>query len=449
MIFVIVFTKCFKQIRQVKNYDRIIDYLYEHLPFYQRSGPAAYKDNLSNTLALDRMYDHPHRKYKTIHVAGTNGKGSVSNMLASILKESGLKTGLYTSPHLKDFRERIRVDGEMISKDFVVRFVDEFRNKRNTIQLEPSFFELTVMMAFEYFAEEKVDVAVIEVGLGGRLDSTNIITPELSIITNISYDHMAILGDTLGKIALEKAGIIKKNIPVVIGETHPETEVIFKGVATNMKAPFVFADQQLKAEDSSARSENQQVFSVYRAGEVVYKDLSLDLLGSYQKKNICTLLASVEELRKKDFDISESQIRQGLRNVTLNTGLSGRWQIIGKNPTVVCDIAHNPAGIGEVVAQLKKTKYTQLHIILGTVNDKDVDGILYLLPKGAEYYFTRAAIPRALDENKLKAKAEKFKLHGDAYPSVKEAYESALGKSNPEDLVMILGSTFVVAEVIP
>lgn len=433
----------------MKNYDQVINYLYEHLPFYQRSGPAAYKDNLSNTLALDRMYDHPHRKYRTIHVAGTNGKGSVSNMLASILKESGLKTGLYTSPHLRDFRERIRVDGEMISKDFVVRFVEDFNDKRNAIQLEPSFFELTVMMAFEYFAQEQVDVAVIEVGLGGRLDSTNIITPELSIITNISYDHTAILGDTLGKIALEKAGIIKKNTPVVIGETHPETEVIFKGVANKMKAPIVFADQQLKAEESPANSEKLQVFTVLKAGEAIYKDLSLDLLGSYQKKNICTLLASVEELRKKSFDVTDSQLRQGLKNVTINSGLSGRWQIIGKNPTVVCDIAHNPAGIGEVVAQLKKTRYAKLHIVLGTVSDKDIDGILYLLPKEAAYYFTRAAIPRALDENKLKTKAEKFRLQGVTYPSVKEAYQSALEKSSPEDLIMILGSTFVVAEIIP
>ncbi len=432
----------------MKNYDQVIDYLYEHLPFYQRSGPAAYKDNLSNTLALDRMYNHPHRKFKTIHIAGTNGKGSVSNMLASVLQESGLKTGLYTSPHLKDFRERIRINGEMISKEFVIHFVNDFLNHRNTIRLEPSFFELTVMMAFDYFAGEKVDVAVIEVGLGGRLDSTNIITPELSIITNISYDHTAILGDTLGKIALEKAGIIKSNVPVVIGETHPETEVIFKGVALSRKAPVVFADQQLKAVESPDHSD-KQVFTILKSDEVAFKDLQLDLKGGYQKKNICTLLASVEELQKKGFHITGPQIRKGLQDVIPNTGLSGRWQIIRKNPAVVCDIAHNPAGIREVVAQIKRTKYNKLHIVLGTVNDKDIDGILYLLPKEAEYYFTRAAIPRALDENKLQNLAEKFQLKGNKYPSVKEAYDSALKDSAPDDLIMVLGSTFVVAEIIP
>jgi len=433
----------------VKEYDLVINYLFEHLPFYQRSGPVAYKDNLSNTLALDRMYNHPHRNYKTIHIAGTNGKGSVSNMLASVLQESGLKTGLYTSPHLKDFRERIRVNGEMISKDFVVRFVNDFLEKRNTIKIEPSFFELTVMMAFEYFAREKVDVAVIEVGLGGRLDSTNIITPELSIITNISYDHMAILGDTLGKIALEKAGIIKKNIPVVIGETHPETEVIFKGVAGNMKAPVLFADQRFNAISSAIDCAGKQAFTIYRDQKIAYKDVVLDLLGIYQRKNICTLLTSVEELQKKGFNINESHIRQGLKNVTANTGLSGRWQILQKNPMVVCDIAHNPAGIREIVAQLKQTRYDKLHIVLGTVNDKDINGILFLLPKEAEYYFTRASIPRALDEDKLQSLAEKYQLKGSKYPTVKEAYHSALEKSHPEDLIMVMGSTFVVAEVIP
>jgi dihydrofolate synthase/folylpolyglutamate synthase len=433
----------------VEEYDHVLNYLFEHLPFYQRSGPAAYKDNLSNTLALDRMYNHPHRQYRTIHVAGTNGKGSVSNMLASILKESGLKTGLYTSPHLKDFRERIRVNGEMISKDFVVAFVRDFKNNRNKIQLEPSFFELTVMMAFEYFAKEKVDVAVIEVGLGGRLDSTNIITPELSIVTNISYDHTAILGDTLGKIALEKAGIIKKNIPVVIGETHPETEVIFRGVAGNMKAPAIFADQLYNARASETKEKGEQVFTLYRGKQIAFKDLKLELLGTYQRKNICTLLASVEELKKKGFKITESQIRKGLSNIRLNTGLAGRWQVIGEKPLVICDIAHNPAGIREVVDQIEQTDYKKLHIVLGTVNDKDVDGILFLLPKEAEYYFTRAAIPRALDEKILQQKAEKFNLKGNKYSSVGVAYKSALENSEPEDLIMIFGSTFVVAEVLP
>jgi dihydrofolate synthase/folylpolyglutamate synthase len=432
----------------VKEYDQVINYLFEHLPFYQRSGPAAYKDNLNNTLALDRMYNHPHRQYKTIHIAGTNGKGSVSNMLASVLKESGLKTGLYTSPHLKDFRERIRVNGEMISKDFVMQFVKDFREKRNTINLEPSFFELTVMMAFEYFAREKVDVAVIEVGLGGRLDSTNVITPELSVITNISYDHTAILGDTLGKIALEKAGIIKKDIPVVIGETHPETEVIFKGVASKLHAPIVFADQKLRAENLASSGENQ-LFNIFKGKEILYKNMEIDLQGNYQRKNICTLMAAVESLNNQGWIISETQLRKGLKEVVQNTGLPGRWQVLGSNPLIVCDIAHNPAGIQEVVAQLKKIQFNKLHIVLGTVNDKDIDHILYLLPKEGIYYFTKAAIPRALDEKQLQKKALAYRLQGNAYPTVQGAFQTALQESSPEDMVLIIGSTFIVAEVIP
>ena len=447
MIFVVKFI-ILKSGAIVNTYDQVISYLFDHLPFFQRSGPAAYKDNLSNTLALDRMYNHPHRKYKTIHIAGTNGKGSVSNMLASVFAESGLKTGLYTSPHLKDFRERIRINGEMISKEFVVEFVNDFL-KRNTVRLEPSFFELTVMMAFEYFAQEKVDVAVIEVGLGGRLDSTNIITPALSVITNISYDHTTILGDTLGKIALEKAGIIKKGIPVIIGETHPETEVIFKGMAANMRSPVLFADQKFKTEEAEPSPEGKQVLNIFKGKELVYKDLQLDLPGRYQRKNILTVLAAVEGLQNAGWKITKSQIRRGLKQVVKNTGLPGRWQIIRKKPMVICDIAHNTAGIREVVTQLQQTKYQKLHIVIGTVNDKDIDGILYLLPKEADYYFTRAAIPRALDETKLQSQAEKYHLKGDKYPAVKEAFDAALKKSKPEDLIMICGSTFVVAEVIP
>ena len=433
----------------MKDYDKVINYLYEHLPYYQRSGPAAYKDNLDNTLALDKMYGHPHKMFQSVHVAGTNGKGSVSHMLASVLMEAGFNTGLYTSPHLKDFRERIRVNGEMIHKEFVIGFINDFLIRNKTVRLEPSFFELTVMMALEYFAQQNVDVAVIEVGLGGRLDSTNIISPALSVITNISYDHTALLGDTLGKIALEKAGIIKRNIPIVIGETHPETEVIFKGIANKMNAPIQFADKQFKTGNSTYTQDAKQVFSIQKGGELVYENLRLDLLGKYQSKNVCTLLAAIVELQNKGWDISESAIRKGLGNVTNNTGLLGRWQVLGANPLIICDTGHNEGGIREIVAQLKMTPHKKLHIVIGMVNDKDINGVLYLLPKGAQYYFTKAAIPRALDENKLMKQAAFFNLKGLSYPTVQKAFDAARNNANTDDLIIITGSTFVVAEVLP
>ena len=433
----------------MNNYDQVINYLYEQLPYYQRSGPAAYKDNLDNTLALDKMYGHPHKRFRSVHVAGTNGKGSVSHMLASVLMEAGLKTGLYTSPHLKDFRERIRVNGEMIRQEFVVEFVNDFLVRNIAADLEPSFFELTVMMAFEYFAKQNVDVAVIEVGLGGRLDSTNIITPALSVIINISYDHTALLGDTLGKIALEKAGIIKRSIPIVIGETHPETEVIFKGIANKLNAPIQFADKLLKSVDSTYAPDAKQVFSIRKGGEVVYENLRLDLLGKYQAKNLCTLLTAIEELQRLGWNIPESAIRNGLENVTKNTGLLGRWQILGAHPQIICDTGHNEAGIREIVTQLKVTPHKQLHIVIGMVNDKDINAVLYLLPKDAVYYFTKAAIPRALDEKKLMKQAAYYNLKGKSYPTVKEAFDAARKNSDPDDLIIITGSTFVVAEILP
>jgi len=433
----------------VKTYDQVINYLYEQLPYYQRSGPAAYKDNLDNTLALDKMYGHPHKRFRSVHVAGTNGKGSVSHMLVSVLMEAGFKTGLYTSPHLKDFRERIRVNGEMIQKEFVVNFVNDFLIRNKEGELEPSFFELTVMMAFEYFAKQKVDVAVIEVGLGGRLDSTNIITPALSVITNISYDHTGLLGDTLGKIALEKAGIIKRNIPVVIGETHPETEVIFRGVANKMTAAIQFADKQFKAEYPTYPEDAGQVFSIKRRGEKAYDNLRLDLLGKYQLKNACTLLAAVEELKSLKWDIPDSAIRKGLEQVTKNTGLLGRWQELGIKPLIICDTGHNEGGIREVVAQLKMAPHNQLHIVIGMVNDKDINGVLNLLPKEAQYYFTKASIPRALDEKQLLKQAAYFNLKGLSYPTVKEAFDAARKNSIPDDMIIVTGSTFVVAEVLP
>lgn len=433
----------------MQTYDEVIQYLYNHLPYYQRSGPAAYKDNLDNTVALDLLYDHPHRQFKSVHVAGTNGKGSVSHILTSVLMEAGYKTGLYTSPHLKDFRERIRIDGKMVSKDFVIRFVNDFLQKNKRENLEPSFFELTVMMAFDYFAENKIDIAIVEVGLGGRLDSTNIITPELSVITNISFDHMALLGDTLGKIALEKAGIIKTRVPVVIGETHPQTSMIFQGVAADHSAAVVFADQLFDPGYSLLSTDGQQLFTIRSAGQLLYADLKLDLMGRYQAKNIRTALAAVENLRQRGWTISDQALRAGLENVVKNTGLMGRWQTIGSNPRIICDTGHNEGGFREIVAQIRQTPYKKLHFIIGMVNDKDVSGVLGLLPKDAIYYFTKASIPRALDENKLMKMAAFFDLKGISYPTVAEALDAAKINADRDDMIYVGGSTFIVAEVIP
>jgi dihydrofolate synthase/folylpolyglutamate synthase len=433
----------------MQSYDDVISYLYDHLPYYQRSGPAAYKDNLDNTISLDAMFDHPHLKYKSVHVGGTNGKGSVSHMMASILMEAGYKTGLYTSPHLKDFRERIRVNGKMIEKKFIVNFVNEFLRRNKEKGLEPSFFELTVMLAFDYFAKNQVDIAIIEVGLGGRLDSTNIIKPDLTVITNISYDHMALLGDTLGKIALEKAGIIKRRIPVVIGETHPQTSIIFNGIAKEMAAPLFFADQQYNSGTGLYSPAARQIFNVRKGGIVAYENLSLDLLGKYQAKNVCTVLEAIDKLREQGWLIPDSALRNGLDKVVENTGLMGRWQVIGANPRIICDTGHNEGGLREVVAQIVQTPYKTLHFIIGMVNDKDIAGVLHLLPRDAVYYFTKASIPRALDENQLKKMAAFFKLKGNTYPTVAEALATARKNALPDDLIFIGGSTFIVAEAIP
>lgn len=431
------------------NYEEVLEYLYEHLPFYQRSGPAAYKGSLENTIALDKLFQHPHTKFRTIHVAGTNGKGSVSHMMASILEKAGYKTGLYTSPHLKDFRERIRIDGEMVPKSFVIDFVERFLEMNKTAHLEPSFFELTVLMAFDYFAASKIDVAVIEVGLGGRLDSTNIILPELSVITNISLDHMALLGDTLGKIALEKAGIIKTSVPVVIGETHPQTSMIFEGKANENHSPVCFADQLLRADYSMISSDQKQLFNIRNKDGVLFGNLKLDLLGKYQSKNICTLLSSIFELQKMGWKIPDRAIREGLENVTRSTGLYGRWQTIGYNPRIICDTAHNEGGIREVVAQLHQTPHKKLHFIIGMVNDKDVTGVLSLLPTEAVYYFTKASIPRAMSEHQLMKMAIFFGLNGAAYEDVPSALNDAKMNADKEDLIFIGGSTFVVADILP
>ncbi|MBN2775924.1 MAG: bifunctional folylpolyglutamate synthase/dihydrofolate synthase [Prolixibacteraceae bacterium] len=430
------------------SYKRTLDYIFEHLPMFQRSGPPAYKHSLDNTLQLDKLYNHPHRNFKSVHVAGTNGKGSVSHMLASVLQEAGYKTGLYTSPHLKDFRERIKVNGHMIDKDYVVTWIENFREKNAALKIEPSFFELTVTMAFDYFSHRNVEIAVIEVGLGGRLDSTNIISPEISIITNIGYDHTNLLGNTLEKIAFEKAGIIKKKTPVVIGKLQEEIRHVFQDKAGENKADLVFANQEYSVDYSMLALDGKQVFNLRKGENVVYPDLKIDLAGMYQLENVITVIKSLELLKEKGWKISESQIYMGLGNVVANTGLLGRWQTIGYNPLIICDTGHNEDGIQMVVNQLKNTAFKKLHFIIGAVNDKNMDRILAILPKEAVYYFTKADIPRALDENILMEMATMAGLIGNSYSSVQKAFEAAKKAANNEDLIFIGGSTFVVAEIL-
>lgn len=428
------------------DYQESLNWLFEQLPMYQRQGASAYKANLNNTLALDRYFKHPHQKFKSIHVAGTNGKGSVSHMLASVLQESGYKVGLYTSPHLKDFRERIRINGEMISKDFVVQFVEDHQPIFK--EIKPSFFEMTVAMAFEYFAQEQIDVAVVEVGMGGRLDSTNIITPDLSIITNIGLDHTAFLGNTLTEIAKEKAGIIKKDVPLIIGETQQETETVFKDIASHAKTNIYFADQYYFVDYEMLSLDNKQLFNIRKNQEVIYSDLKLDLLGSYQKKNIITVLRSIDLLIEKSYKIDREIMCQALGKVMKNTGLMGRWQTLGVNPNIICDTGHNLEGIKEVVSQINQTPFENLHFVFGVVNDKNIEKILDILPKNATYYFTKANIPRALNQSLLKEKANKHGLKGESYEKVEMALRNAKKNANPNDLIFIGGSNFVVAEVL-
>lgn len=432
----------------MKTYQETLDYLYSQLPMFHRIGAAAYKDNLDNTIRLDEMYNYPHHAFPTIHVAGTNGKGSVSHMLASVLQEAGYKTGLYTSPHLKDFRERIRVNGEMIAEQAVVQFTESFLAKNETEKLEPSFFELTVSMAFDYFRSMQVDVAVIEVGLGGRLDSTNVITPEVSVITNISFDHMALLGNTLPLIAAEKGGIIKPSVPVVIGETTSATKGVFEEIALQTQSPIVFADQFYEATYGMLTPDRKQSLNIRSQGKVVYPNLKLDLLGIYQRLNVPTVLKTIDLLNERGWNLSEETIRMGIANTIQNTGLMGRWQIIGHNPLTVCDTGHNPAGIQLVVEQINQTPWEKLHIVIGMVSDKDQREVLSLLPVNATYYFTKASIPRATEPEELATKAAPFGLKGNCYPFVHQALSAALANAGKNDLVFVGGSTFVVAEIL-
>ena len=427
------------------NYSETLEWMFNKLPMYQRIGAAAYKADLNNTIQLLDLLDNPHNSFKSVHVAGTNGKGSVSHTLASVFQEAGYKTGLYTSPHLRDFRERIRINGEMIPEENVVQFIDTYKDKFEAMEL--SFFEMTVGMAFDYFRKEKVDIAIVEVGMGGRLDSTNLITPELSIITNIDFDHIKFLGDTRAKIAYEKAGIIKPGIPVVIGETHPETEQVFIDKAKECGSPIYFADQIFDCDKIYFESFTEQKFDVWKNSELYMEALEIPLMGNYQQKNLTTVMCAIDLLRDK-FNLSDDDIRDGIGKVIRNTHLMGRWQILCKDPLTIADTGHNVAGITEVVRQLAEMHYGKLHFVLGMVNDKDVDSVLQLLPRGAEYYFCKADIPRGLDANILAEKAFDMGLRGQVFESVSHAYRSAVNNARFGDVVFIGGSNFTVAEVV-
>jgi len=399
------------------NYKDTISYLYEKLPMYQRSGSIAYKKDIGNIIKASEILGNPHLDFKSIHIAGTNGKGSTSHMISSVLQEAGYKVGLYTSPHLKDFRERIKINGNIISKRLVINFIK--KHKSNFEKIHMSFFELTVAMAFNYFSEENIDIAVIECGLGGRLDSTNIILPEVSVITNISLDHTDLLGDTLEKIALEKSGIIKKNTPVIIGRKQKETKRIFEQKASKENSKIIYAKN----------------FN--------YK---CDLKGHYQKENIDTAITTIKNLDK--FKIDEKDIKKGLNNIVKNTSLQGRWQIISNEPLIICDTAHNIDGLNVVVNQINKIQFNNLHFIIGLVNDKNIDSILSILPKKAYYYFCQAKVPRAMNKTDLQTESKKFNLKGEIFPSVKKALNQAKKRSKRNDLIFVGGSTFVVAEII-
>ncbi|MBI2269713.1 MAG: bifunctional folylpolyglutamate synthase/dihydrofolate synthase [Bacteroidetes bacterium] len=444
------------------NYKETLQYMYDALPMFHRIGSAAYKADLNNTIAICNLLKNPQDKFRSIHVAGTNGKGSTSHMLASILQSAGYKVGLYTSPHLKDFRERIKINGKMIPRKLVIDFVSRYRSDFDRIQ--PSFFEMTVGLAFDHFAKQKVDIAIIEVGLGGRLDSTNVITPLLSVITNINYDHQNLLGDTLAKIAAEKAGIIKPGIPVVIGETQAEVKSVFTKKAVDCNSRIFFADKFYKLKNYKQESKKGKLYldaDVYRRTKLIISGLRCELPGLYQLKNITTVLMAIDILTcpsplaprplssvPRPFNISFGHIYKGIANVVSQTGLRGRWQVLNEKPLVVTDTGHNEAGIKEVLKQIRATPHKKLHIVLGMVNDKDIKNILGLLPKGAAYYFCKPRIPRGLNEKELQQQAYRAGLKGLSYNSVKSAYKAARLAAAKTDMVFVGGSTFVVAEVV-
>ena len=433
------------------DYNETIQYLYTQLPMFTRDGASAFKKDLTNTIELCKRLGDPQHQFKSVHIAGTNGKGSTSHMLAAILQVAGYKTGLYTSPHLKDFRERIRVNGQMISEQTVIDFVAARR--ADFEEIAPSFFEMTVALAFDVFAKEKVDIAMVEVGLGGRLDSTNIITPLLSVITNIGWDHMNMLGDTLQLIAGEKAGIIKPGIPVVISETQPETAHIFIDKAKQEGSPITFASEVWTIEEKSKfKSQNSklEIEAHYSPLTTHHSPLTiaLDLTGTYQLKNIKGVLSAVDELRKQGFVITDEHITTALKQVKTLTGLHGRWEVSNMQPLTICDTGHNPDGIQEVLKNIAAVDYQQLHFVIGMVNDKDITKVLAMLPTNAIYYFCKPDIPRGLEAESMQQQAANFGLHGNTYSSVKVALSAAQANATDKDLVFAGGSTFVVAEVI-
>lgn len=423
-------------------YQQTLDYMFQQLPMFHRVGTAAFKKDLTNTIILCQHLGNPQQQFKSIHIGGTNGKGSCSHLLAAALQEAGYKVGLYTSPHYKDFRERIKINGKYISKKYIIDFMEA--NKSQFEAIEPSFFEMTVAMAFAYFAEAKVDVAVIEVGLGGRLDSTNVITPELSVITNISLDHTNMLGDTLSQIAYEKAGIIKSNIPVVIGEKHPESAPVFLAKAQETSSELVFADTaysvDIQGDMAFAKKQNQAFVDLYLDGGLGR--------GDYQSKNLATVLQSIEILQHQGWEIDIKHLQSALQDLHGKVRFMGRWQRLAEQPLVIADSGHNEAGVRSALHQLQQIQYQKLHFVTGFVNDKDVTKILSLYPKEATYYFAKANIPRGLDANVLRQNALEFGLHGKAYTSVKNAFRAARRAAQPNDLVLVLGSIFVVAEVL-
>ena len=431
------------------TYAETCNYLYKQMPMFERQGAVGYKEGLSNTLALDEHFGHPHQAYATIHVGGTNGKGSVSHTIAAILQECGYRVGLYTSPHLVDFRERIRINGTPISEEYVVNFVNKERAYFEP--LRPSFFEVTTAMAFKYFKDQKIDIAVVEVGLGGRLDCTNIITPIVSVITNISFDHTQFLGDTLAKIASEKAGIIKKGVPVVIGESHRETRPVFEQKAKEMMAPLFFAEDDKEVLSAQQRPEGGILYHTRHWG-----DLTGDLSGIYQEKNLNTVLAVLQQIARQGFlTISEGkgneprsipELNEALKHVAERTGLMGRWQTIQEFPKVICDTGHNLGGWQYISKQLTQISCRKLHVVFGMVDDKDVDGVLNLLPKDASYYFTKADSHRAINESVLKEKATQHGLTGTTFPSVYEAYKDAMANAQRNDVVFVGGSSYVVGD---
>lgn len=430
------------------NYQQTLAYLYAQLPMYHRIGAQAYKANLDNTFRFSEILNNPHEKFQSVHVAGTNGKGSVCHMLASVLQEAGYRTGLYTSPHLVDFRERIRVNGRKISTSFVTGFVKKYQEQTETIK--PSFFEWTVALAFDYFRHQQVDIAIIETGMGGRLDSTNIIHPLVSVITNISYDHCQFLGNTLEQIAGEKAGIIKPGVPVVIGESQPETSGLFTGAAIENQSEIFFADRIYSVANHwlSGRNSAKRIIDINRFGVFHLNGVQLPLTGQYQLKNVLTAMVVIDQLKLHGYTLGPDVIRQGFRNIIKNTGLTGRWQLIRSMPLTFCDTAHNEGGIREVLLNADQTPHEMLRFVFGVVNDKDIDGILSLLPASALYYFCCPGVPRGLEAETLHGRAVKSGLKGAYYPSVMAALRAAWEESGPEDLVAVCGSTFVVADVL-